>query len=77
MSTVDSLNEADPDTVAKVKELAPKYGFVLRFPEGKASSTGVDYEDWHFRYVGEKSAEYMTKHDLTFRRISGTIKGED
>ncbi|MFR2063194.1 MAG: hypothetical protein ACLS36_03405 [Streptococcus sp.] len=31
MSTVDSLNEADPDTVAKVKELAPKYGFVLRF----------------------------------------------
>ena len=38
MSTVDSLNEADPDTVAKVKELAPKYGFVLRFPDGKTSS---------------------------------------
>ena len=25
MSTVDSLNEADPDTVAKVKELAPSF----------------------------------------------------
>ena len=65
MSTVDSLNEADPDTVAKVKELAPKYGFVLRFPDGKTSSTGVGYEDWHFRYVGKESAEYMTEHNLT------------
>ncbi len=36
-STVDSLNEADPDTVAKVKELAPKYE-ILRFPDGKTSS---------------------------------------
>ena len=74
MSTVDSLNEADPDTVAKVKELAPKYGFVLRFPEGKASSTGVDYEDWHFRYVGKKSAEYMTKHDLTLEEYLALLK---
>ena len=68
------LNEADPDTVAKVKELAPKYGFVLRFPEGKASSTGVDYEDWHFRYVGKKSAEYMTKHDLTLEEYLALLK---
>ena len=74
MSTVDSLNEADPDTVAKVKELAPKYGFVLRFPEGKASSTGVDYEDWHFRYVGKKSAEYMAKHDLTLEEYLALLK---
>ena len=37
MSTVDSLDEADPATVAKVKKIAPKYGFVLRFPDGKTS----------------------------------------
>ncbi len=35
MSTVDSLNEADPDTVAKGQGWRRKYGFVLRFPDGK------------------------------------------
>ena len=74
MSTVDSLNEADPDTVAKVKELAPKYGFVLRFPDGKTSSTGVGYEDWHFRYVGKESAEYMTEHNLTLEEYLALLK---
>ena len=29
------------------------YGFILRFPEGKESITGVIYEAWHFRYVGD------------------------
>ena len=74
MSTVDSLNEADPDTVAKVKKLAPKYGFVLRFPDGKTSSTGVGYEDWHFRYVGKESAEYMTEHNLTLEEYLALLK---
>ena len=65
MSTVDSLNQSDANVVAKVAAIAPKYGFVLRFPEGKKDATGIDYEDWHYRYVGVKSAKYMTKHDLT------------
>ena len=29
-----------------------KYGFILRFPEGKSDYTGYMYEGWHFRYVG-------------------------
>lgn len=29
-----------------------KYGFALRFPEGKEEYTGYMYEGWHFRYVG-------------------------
>lgn len=29
------------------------YGFILRFPQGKESVTGVIYEAWHFRYVGD------------------------
>lgn len=29
-----------------------KYGFALRFPEGKTKYTGYMYEGWHFRYVG-------------------------
>ena len=29
-----------------------KYGFILRYPEGKQGITGYVYESWHFRYVG-------------------------
>lgn len=74
MSTVDSLNESAPATVAKVVKIAPKYGFVLRFPEGKTSSTGVGYEDWHFRYVGKASAKYMTENDLTLEEYIQKLK---
>ncbi|MCH5189994.1 MAG: D-alanyl-D-alanine carboxypeptidase family protein [Oscillospiraceae bacterium] len=29
-----------------------KYGFILRYPQGKSNETGYKYEPWHFRYVG-------------------------
>ena len=28
------------------------YGFIVRYPAEKAEFTGIDYEYWHFRYVG-------------------------
>lgn len=40
---------------------APKYGFVLRYPKGQESVTGVKYEPWHFRYVGPAQANAMVK----------------
>ena len=39
-----------------------KYGFILRYPADKADLTGVGYEPWHYRYVGEEAAaEIMEK----------------
>ena len=39
-----------------------KYGFILRYPEGKEYITGYQFESWHYRYVG---IEVATKiHDL-------------
>ncbi|MDR1254041.1 MAG: M15 family metallopeptidase [Oscillospiraceae bacterium] len=35
-----------------VKEHAPKFGFILRYPKGKEDITKVVYEPWHFRFVG-------------------------
>lgn len=29
-----------------------EYGFIVRYPEDKSEFTGIDYEYWHFRYVG-------------------------
>lgn len=28
-----------------------KYGFILRYPKGKETITGYQYEPWHFRYL--------------------------
>ena len=58
----------------KVKAIAPEYGFVLRFPKGKSESTGVDYEDWHFRYVGKESAKYMTDNNLSLEEYIALLK---
>lgn len=43
-----------------------KYGFILRYPEGKENITGYDYESWHYRYVGEKIANFIVSNNLTF-----------
>ncbi|MGC4440552.1 D-alanyl-D-alanine carboxypeptidase family protein, partial [Streptococcus suis] len=33
--------------------------------------------DWHFRYVGKKSAEYMTKHNLTLEEYVALLEERD
>lgn len=36
-----------------------RYGFVLRYPEGKEEITGYYYQPWHLRYVGRPHAYLM------------------
>lgn len=48
-----------------LKENASKYGFVLRYPKAKEAITGINFEPWHFRYVGVENAVYMTENNLT------------
>ncbi len=35
------------------------YGFIIRFPKGKETKTGYQYESWHLRYVGEDLAQKL------------------
>ncbi|MBS9335210.1 M15 family metallopeptidase [Fructobacillus sp. M1-13] len=53
---------------------AADYGFVLRYPKEKEQmkQTGIDYESWHFRYVGVANAKYMKAHNLT---LEAYVKG--
>ena len=39
---------------------AANYGFILRYPKGRTDITGVIYEPWHWRYVGE-AAPFIKK----------------
>ena len=48
-----------------------KYGFIIRYPEGKEYITGVAYEPWHIRYVGEEAAKYINDNNLTLEEYLG------
>ena len=54
--------------------IAPQYGFVLRYPDGKSNITGVNFENWHFRYVGVESARYMQAHNLVLEEYIQLFK---
>lgn len=41
-----------------------KFGFILRFPEGKEEITGYDFEPWHYRFVGRYHASEMHRLGL-------------
>ncbi|MCI1982971.1 MAG: M15 family metallopeptidase [Oscillospiraceae bacterium] len=43
---------------------AAKYGFILRYPKSKQAITKIEYEPWHYRYVGQKNAEAIKESDL-------------
>lgn len=43
---------------------AYKYGFILRYPIGKTKITGIDYEPWHYRYVGTEYSEEIMNSGL-------------
>lgn len=36
-----------------------EYGFIMRYPYGKTNLTGIYYEPWHFRYVGDELAKEL------------------
>lgn len=50
-------------------ENAHRFGFILRYPEGKEGITGYDYEPWHFRYVGIKEATEIYERGLTLEEF--------
>lgn len=42
-----------------------QYGFILRYPQGKESVTGYQFEPWHYRYVGVEIAQVCMSGNLT------------
>lgn len=51
-----------------LKENAHRYGFIVRYPEGKEDITGYIYEPWHLRYVGCIS-KFLYNYDLTLEEF--------
>jgi len=49
---------------AWLMENSYRYGFILRYPEHKTDITGIPFEPWHYRYVGQPHAYFMFVNDL-------------
>ena len=47
-----------------LKENCADYGFILRYPPDKSGITGIVWEPWHFRSVGEEAAQYIMENGL-------------
>ena len=54
-----------------VKENAHKYGFIIRYLEGKEDITGYNYEPWHLRYLGINLATELYERGITLEEYYG------
>lgn len=70
-NTYSSLNEGFGETEAGIwlAKNSCRFGFILRYPEGKEYITGIEYEPWHFRYVGVEAATVITQKGITLEEF--------
>ncbi|MFD1780109.1 D-alanyl-D-alanine carboxypeptidase family protein [Fredinandcohnia salidurans] len=57
-------------------ENAWEYGFILRYPKDKTDITGIEYEPWHFRYVGLPHSALMKEKNLVLEEYIEFLKKE-
>jgi D-alanyl-D-alanine carboxypeptidase len=72
-TNVYTLSEKFAETKAYewlVKHCAD-YGFILRYPKEKENITKINYEPWHYRYVGVEHAKYIMENNLTLEEYLG------
>lgn len=65
-NTVYNLTSAFADTAAYRWLLthAQDYGFIIRYPADRVADTGINFEPWHYRFVGVEHAQYIVAHGL-------------
>lgn len=54
---------------------ASKYGFIIRYPQGKEAATGYSYEPWHIRFVGLELANNISNSGKTMDQYFGIEAG--
>lgn len=50
------------------------FGFILRYPRDKTNVTGIAYESWHYRYVGEEAAKIIHENGWTLEEYCAARK---
>ncbi|MEG1427441.1 MAG: M15 family metallopeptidase [Oscillospiraceae bacterium] len=57
-----------------LSKYAAEYGFVQRYPEEKEEITGINYEPWHYRYVGKTHAREMKEKNYCLEEYIAYLK---
>lgn len=73
---IDFVNQEGSDNYKQSFENTPegmwlaknahRFGWILRYPNGKEEITGYNYEPWHFRYVGVEVATKIYEVDPNY-----------
>lgn len=69
--TYMTLDEKFGETQAGkwLAENGAEFGFILRYPKDKEYITGIEYEPWHFRYVGQDAARIIMDKGITLEEF--------
>ena len=76
-----SAKEADSDQKSEfvdvtaafgwARDNAHRFGLIIRYPPGKESITGYEWEPWHMRYVGVDLATKLYSSGQTIEEYFG------
>ena len=69
-----SLNFIKSDAGRWLAKNAHKYGFIIRYPYWGEDETGVTYEPWHLRYVGEPHAQIIYRTKIVLEEYDSLYK---
>lgn len=69
------LDEKQEDTAVQkwLMKNSYKYGFILRYPSDKSEITGINYEPWHYRYVGQEAAKEIYEQGICFEEYLDSV----
>ena len=70
MKDLDATFASTP-AFAWLSNNAYRFGFILRYPEGKENITGYTYEPWHYRFVGREAATDIHFGNITLEQYLG------
>lgn len=70
----DAAKTAETETQKWLTANCKNYGFVLRYPKNKESTTEIGYESWHYRYVGKEHAAKIMENNICLEEyLSGEV----
>lgn len=60
----DISKSSSQEVYSWLAENSHEYGFIQRYPDDKTEITGISYEPWHYRYVGEDVASEIYEEEI-------------
>lgn len=71
--TILEAGFAETEAGMWLRENAADYGFILRYPENKEAITEIEFEPWHYRYVGVDAAHEIMDRGLCLEEYVSEI----